>query len=252
LADVTFRRSGFLLCRAALRAFGVKAPQAVLILGHMRCGSTLLLHILLTNPEFIGCGERNSPYLSLEDLDKLEVASRIALRAPLRHVRYTVDQINHDHLTPDIELLRDERVRCVFLIRDPQPTIQSILNLTQTYYQPWTVARAVDYYSQRLQTLGGYAEQLNDRRKYLALTYDELVHDTARTLKRLEAFLCLKSELSDQYKIQTFTGVRGDPSGKIQNGHIVRDRPPSVEVSGREIEQAVRAYENCTRTLIAP
>ena len=248
---MTFRRSGFLLCRATLRALGVKAPQAVLILGHMRCGSTLLLHILLTNPEFIGCGERNSPYRSLEDLDKLEVASRIAQRTPLRHVHYTVDQINHDHLTPDIELLRDERVRCVFLIRDPQPSIQSILNLTQTYYQPWTVAKAVDYYSQRLQTLEKYADQLNGRGKYLALTYDALIHDTAKTLTRLETFLCLKSKLSDRYKIQTFTGVRGDPSGKIQNGRIVRDRPHSVEISGREIEQAVRAYENCTRALIA-
>lgn len=247
---MTLRRSGFLLCRAALRACGVKPPQAVLILGHMRCGSTLLLHILLTNPEFIGCGERNSPYSSFEDLDKLEVASRLAQRSPLRQVHYTADQINHDHLTPDIELLQDERVRCIFLIRDPQPTIQSILNLTQTYYQPWTVAKAVDYYSQRLQTLEKYADQLNSRSRYLALTYDELIHDTARTLPRLESFLCLKSKLDDQYKIQTFTGIRGDPSGKIQNGQIVRERPPSIEIPAGEIEEAIRAYENfCSRLL---
>jgi hypothetical protein len=91
-------------------------------------------------------------YRSLEDLDKLEIAARIAQRAPFRNVRYTVDQINHDRFTPSLELLGDDRVRCIFLIRDPNETIQSIIHLTRAFYRPWTVREAVDYYSRRLES----------------------------------------------------------------------------------------------------
>src|SRR5262245_57001546 len=80
--NVTIRRLSFLLARATLHSIGVKPASTILILGHMRSGSTLLLHILLTNPEVIGCGERNAVYRSPEDFDKLEIASRFAQRAP--------------------------------------------------------------------------------------------------------------------------------------------------------------------------
>src|ERR1051326_2279500 len=176
--NVTFRRSTFLFARALLRALGIQNSSAVLILGHMRCGSTLLLHLLLTSSEIISYGERNASYSSLEDLDKLEIASRIAQRAPLRRIRYCADQINHDRFTPNIGLLRDNRVRCVFLIRDPQFAIPSILNLTRNYYAPWSVARAVDYYSSRLAALAGYANHITGHQEWLALKYDDVVYDT--------------------------------------------------------------------------
>src|SRR5881397_3756704 len=157
---MTMKHLSFVIVRAAIRWLGVPPLPAVFIMGHMRSGSTLLLHILLTNPELIGCGERNALYRSSEDLDKLEIAARISQRAPFRRVRYAVDQINHDRLTPSLELLRDERVRCIFLMREPIATIQSIVNLTRTFYDPWTAQRAVDYYSERLQTLAHYAANL--------------------------------------------------------------------------------------------
>ncbi len=162
------------LARRALRSFGVAPLPAVFIMGHMRSGSTLLLHILMTHPEIIGCGERNTPYRSSIDLDKLEIASRVARRAPFRPVRYAIDQINHDKFTPNADLLGDERLRCIFLIRKPKATIESIVNLSRTYYEPWTVQRAVDYYSQRLQTLAEYATRLGSGNEVLGLTYNDL------------------------------------------------------------------------------
>ena len=33
----------------------------VLVLGHMRAGTTLLAHILMSHPAILGCGERNQP-----------------------------------------------------------------------------------------------------------------------------------------------------------------------------------------------
>ncbi len=243
------RKIGFLLARATLRSLGVRPMPAVFIMGHMRCGSTLLLHILLSNRECIGCGERNAEYRSTEDLDKLEIASRIAQRAPFRR-GHAIDQINHDRFTPNAELLHDERVRCIFLIRDPQATVQSILNLTQTFYKAWTVERAVDYYVERLEKLAAHAEGVRRERETLALTYDSLVHDSAKALRLLEGFLGLSGELGERYTIQRFTGKRGDPSENIRVGRIMRervDRP--VEIPTGELDRAWDAYRACAQTL---
>ena len=221
---------------------------AVFIMGHMRSGSTLLLHILTTNPEIITGGERNAAYRSHDDLDKLAIFARIAQRAPLRRARYVVDQINHDHLTPNPELLRDERVRCIFVIRDPQETIQSILNLTRTFYEPWTVERAVDYYSQRLETLARYTTSLGSRME--SMTYAALLADTSAVLRRLESFLGLNEPLREQYAIQRFTGRRGDPSNKIREGTIVRDRVSiRIEIPDRDLARARYAYDACVKAL---
>jgi len=247
-AQVIIRRFSFFLARSVLLALRRERPAAVFIMGHMRCGSTFLLHILLTNPEIIACGERNAPYKSPQDFDKLEIFARIGQRVPFRRVRYVVDQINHDHITPNLELLQAERVRCIFLIRDPKETIRSILDLTRTFYEPWTVQRAVDYYCRRLETLSGYATRLGTGGQ--ALSYHDLIYDTPSTLRRLESFLGLNQELREHYNIHGFTGKRGDPSGNIFRGRVVRNqgfRP--VDIPAPELERAQQAYESCTRTI---
>jgi len=217
-------------------------------MGHMRCGSTLLMHLLLTNPRVIGCGERNAPYRSTWDLDRLEITSRIVQRAPLRRVRYVIDQINHDRFTPDPELLRHERLRFIFLIRNPAETIRSIVNLGST--EPWTTQRATDYYSRRLRSIANYASTIASPSTALALTYDDLLANTSAVLRRLESFLGLDEQLSEEYTIQRFTGLRGDPSLNIRAGRILRDRvAPQVEIPRRELDDARRAYEACAQAL---
>jgi Sulfotransferase family len=246
--NVTIRRLSFFFARSVLRSFGVPPASPILILGHMRSGSTLLLHILLTTPEVIGCGERNAAYRSREDFDKLEIAARVAQRAPFRKVRYTVDQINHDRFTPAPELLRDERVRCIFLIRDPRETIQSLVDLTTKFYEAWTVQQAVDYYVRRLESLTSYAAVLQDRHE--ALTYNDLVGNTSTVLRRLESSLGLEGKLREDYSIQKFTGKRGDPSEAIQLGRIVRNQKmSSIQIPNVEMDRALEAYQACARAI---
>lgn len=239
---MTSRHLLFLLARG-LYSLGPPLP-AVLIMGHMRSGSTLLLHILLTNPRLIGCGERNAAYSSHLDLDNLEIEARIAQRAPFRRVRYAVDQINHDQFTPSCDFLKDERVLVIFLIRDPPSTIHSILELTRTFYGgAWTVESTVDYYCRRLRTLTERAAGIEGKQKAMALSYDALVDDTPTVLRGLETFLGLDARLREQYAIQRFTGKRGDPSEKIHAGHIVRRRvEPRNQIPPHELERATKAY----------
>ena len=239
---MTSRHLLFLLAR---RLYALRPPlPAVLIMGHMRSGSTLLLHILLTNPRLIGCGERNAAYSSHLDLDKLEIAARIAQRAPFRRVRYAVDQINHDQFTPSHDFLKDERVLLIFMIRDPPSTIHSILELTRTFYGgAWTVAETIDYYCRRLRTLTEYAVDLEGKQKAMALNYEALVDDTPTVLQGLQTFLGLDAKLREQYEIQRFTGKRGDPSEKIRAGRIVRRRlEPRTQIPPDGLERATNAY----------
>jgi hypothetical protein len=144
--------------------------------------------------------------------------------------------------------LRAERVGCIFLIRGPEETIRSILDLTRTFYTPWTSQRAVDYYCRRLEELAEYSASPGIRSE--ALTYNDLLFNTSTTLRRLESFLGLDRQLRENYRIQKFTGKRGDPSGNIFRGHIVRhqDSKP-VEIPARELERARHAYETCARAL---
>lgn len=251
---MTSRHLLFLLAR---RLYSLRPPlPAVLIMGHMRSGSTLLLHILLTNRRLIGCGERNAAYSSHLDLDKLEITARIAQRAPFRRVRYAVDQINHDQLTPSRDFLKDERVLLIFLIRDPPSTIHSILELTRTFYGgAWTVEKTIDYYCRRLQTLTDHAVGLAGKQKVMALSYESLVDDTSTVLRGLQTFLGLDAELREQYGIQRFTGKRGDPSEKIRAGRIVRRRlEPRTRIPPDGLERATkayRAYRNAIDSFIA-
>src|SRR5262249_45037849 len=155
-----------------------------------------------------------------------------------------VDQINHDRFMPAPELLREERVRCVFLIRDPKETIQSLLDMTAKFYEAWTVQQAVDYYVQRLASLTTYARLLPNRHE--ALTYDELIRNTSAVLRRLESFLGLEEKLRENYPIQKFTGTRGDPSEAIRLGRIVRNQKTcSFQIPDSDMDRALEAYQAC-------
>jgi hypothetical protein len=125
------------------------------------------------------------------------------------------------------------------------------VNLTRgTFYRPRPVERAVEYYSERLDTLADYANRLRGHREWLALTYEDIVHDTPITMKRLETFLGLKSNLGEEYRMQAFTGKRGDPSATIRAGRIIRDRASYIiDTHVGDLRRALRAYENCVRAL---
>jgi hypothetical protein len=211
----------------------------------MRCGSTLLLHILLTHPCIIGCGERNAPYHSLDDLDRLAIFARLRQRAWLRRCRYVVDQINHDSFTPNEALLCHARVRLIFLTREPPETIASIVKLTKTYYEGWSVEKAADYYVQRLNTLARQAQAIRGDGHGVAFTYRDLIEKAPVTFGRLQSFLGLDAGFSEQYALQEFTGSRGDPSDKIRAGRILRSSATiPVEIEPKHLARAWDAYNS--------
>jgi hypothetical protein len=214
----------------------------------MRSGSSLLLHLLLTNPGITACGERNSAYKSERDLDWLELEARLRRRAFFKPFRYVADQINHDKFTPNEEVLQHPRVRLLFLVREPIGSISSLINLTRNFYEEWPAAKVVDYYAQRLTTLArlgalrsGYA---------LSITYDALINNTSAELERIRKFLGLDTGFSETYKLHDFTGMRGDPSERIRAGRIMKSGShPLLEIPPGETERAQIAYRSYNRSI---
>src|SRR3984957_4837740 len=147
------------LAEGGLATLGVARPQALLLLGHMRCGSTLLLHLLMTNPQVSAQGERNAVYASGADFARLALSTRLAHPSPLRRLRYVADQVNHNHATPGEQVLGRRRVRAVFLLRGSDAALASLLELSRVFYEgAWSPERALEYYigrGARLQQLAG-------------------------------------------------------------------------------------------------
>jgi hypothetical protein len=224
---------------------------ALLLFGHMRSGSTLLLHLLMTNPEVSAVGERGAIYASKAEFACLAVATRIARRLPFRRLRYVVDQINHSQLTPDRSLLQHSRVRVLFILRRPEASIASILELYRSYYaEPWSPARAVDYYVERLDALTQLGESLPSRTSGALIPYEVLTESPAETLEALRVFLGLNSGFSQTYQTYSFTAWAGDPGPKIALGKVVRSqRDSEVRLSALDHTRATEAYVKCQAAL---
>jgi len=223
--------------------------EFVLALAHMRSGSTLLHHLLISHPQMTGCGERNAAYASPRDFGQLILDACWLHRRFFRKHRYFVDQVNHNRFLVSEDLLHHPRVRVIFLIREPETSIASMVDVLGKFYG-MTMDEAVEYYTDRLSTLARYAQIMDSPASAFFLTYSDLVGNTNPTLQSLQRFLGLDTGFSENYQVFGFTGRRGDPSENARRGRIVRDiprrqsnLPPEVLVRTRHL------YDDCRRVL---
>lgn len=238
-------------------AFRSKPYRVLFVLSHMRSGSSLLTHILNANPDVIGYGESHITYDAEAHLKTLlfKVYSRvIELRRPqdLPNLRmqqqYVMDKLLHDNKLPDESLLQQDQVYSLFLLREPQRSLASILDLKPH----WTEETAIEYYVSRLNTLEHYAQRIDNPNRAMLLTYEQLLNETKLALETLQTFLQTADEFSENYSVLRTTGLKGvgDPKGNIKAGQIVRQqRQLTVQVSPAIQEQAQTAYEHCFATL---
>jgi len=216
---------------------------AVLVLGHMRSGSTLLLHLLMTRPEVLAAGERNTAYRGRAELDLLARDCFLVNRKPFGRVRYVVDQLNHDRFVPDPQFLLHHRVWPVLLVRRPGPAIGSMARTFEGMGS--TVEDHARYYTARVGTLTRYAELLRGAgRAPRLITYEALTADPVATLEPLRLALGLPGPFSARYATRRFTGVRGDPSEVIKAGHVRPDQGRAEPVAPALLEAAEAAYES--------
>jgi len=234
----------------ALREARRADPARIIwLLGHMRSGSTLLMHLLSSHPEILGAGERNATYSTSDDLHRLVVDAAYQRREFFRRYGYVVDQINHSRFLASEELLDHPRLYRIFLVREPTASLASMNETFGPLYDT-SPGELVEYYLERLPALERDARQASNRSRSLFLTYEELVGRPAETLSCLAAFLDLRSPLSERYELFDFTGKKGDPSSRISSRQILPDRPRGSTALAPAVEQRLQAaHSRCLRVL---
>lgn len=215
------------------------------LLATMRSGSSLLTSILGSHPEILGYGETHVVY------DRPEKVQELAARVRRAHdgrepARYVLDKLLHDGLVRDPGVLEGIDLTCVFLLREPRRTIESLVHQLDS-----TLDDAFAYYRERLLHLELYARAFP---RSAFLTYEGLIADPAGTLARLTRFLDLGSPLSSEYRLPPLHGVKGvgDRSGRLEAGRILAEaREIRVPLPEDRVAEAEAAYRKCRAVLEA-
>jgi len=236
---------------ALLRVRETLRPQPrchVLILGHMRSGSSLLHHLLLQHPQVAGAGERNATYQSARDLERLVVDAYLGQRRFLHRASFFADQINHSRFLQHPALLLRPDVRPIFLLRRPGTSIASMVEVLVRYYG-WHAREAIAYYRARVTALERLGEALPPA-KALFVRYEALTTDTDRVLAQLQRHLELPPPaLTARYPIQRFTGNAGDPSATLRSGRVQAPRAESKPIEDPIRNQLEARYDRCATAL---
>lgn len=234
------------------------------ILSHTRSYTTLLGHILGSHPRICGYAEVKISYDTAVDLIKLncEVLKAGNYRTDCE---YVLDKILYDDLTLSDVVLRNPRVTPIFMIREPEPAIASLVRMrireNEQGIFDWTdeladlkffTERAAMTYIMRLATLQETCSRLEVLgNRGLFLTADDLMNRTEASLRFLERELALNEPLREDYTLFPRTGAAGygDTSPNIRSGRIVRDRDdadaPEITIPADLLEQARESYERC-------
>ncbi len=227
----------------------------------MRGYTTLLSHILGSNPEISGYAETARAYRSLIDLLKLRLV--ICHNGNFKPgCRYFLDMILHNDCHIGNAILKRRNISYLFMIRKPVPTIKSIVAMHRKRLEAGakpgplllTVVDAAAHYRSRLNELSAFAHLLRGcNEKALVILAEDFIAEPQPVLDRLQSFLQLRTPLSERYSVFSRTGQPryGDPSNFIKAGKIDRDRPlyDEIDVPAEVIENAEAEYHRCQSEL---
>lgn len=219
------------------------------ILGHQRSGSSLLVHLLCSNPAIVGYGEQHFRYYAPADL--YTSALRIHLHAD-PHVwrdrtRYVLDKVLHRAYIRDVDVLQHDAARIIFILREPLRALTSMINGKP---EP---ERALQHYEDQLAWIGSLSTSLPSER-WTAVTYQDLTQQAEATLHRLTHFLDLAEPLTPRYALMSQTGAwgAGDVGPLIRTGRILenKDQPLHPDVPPL-LPRAEAAWSACRARLEA-
>lgn len=213
--------------------------RSVFLLGHMRCGSTALSHVLTAHPEISGYGEAHIPYNATSALGVLTL-NQYRRRAWKPAARHLFDKILHSRYdaasSPGLT-----RAAAIFLVRPPAQTIPSIrqlfAKLSSSEYA--TDGAAADYYEDRLTSLLAHWQHWPCHRR-LGLTHASLTADPEAALARITRLLSLAPALANRYTPRsTMRPGAGDPlSSHRFTGIVPAAESSTLDQSSHQLDLA--------------
>lgn len=225
--------------------------NCIMILAHMRCGSTALSNILCSRADVSGYGETHVRHDGAGALGRLSVNLRrrggwspggSLLFDKILHNR-------HDHAAPDPFF----DARAIFVVRRPGDAVRSIVDLYAKLGRDEyaTHEQATVYYIARLQALRAMWARFAAERR-IGITHEGLVASPDKILADISARLGFQPPLANHYVSPAASrlGGGGDPLVSAKHDRIIADstvaqRPDAVIDSSAELlMEANRIYRD--------
>ncbi|MCQ8847219.1 sulfotransferase family protein [Alteromonas stellipolaris] len=229
----------------------ISRPQRIYMLSHMRSRSSLLSHILGSNPEISGYSE-----LSIKYRDRFScLDQKIKLHQDGLVVDSSVklfDKILHNSFDfKSTSPLNSNGVDVLIMLRPPESTIKSIVTMGEkngnTKYAD--VNWASKYYVSRVEKLCTIANELE---RFFFVKSDDIVENSEVTLSKLSNFLRLQNPLTVEYGSFNLTGKKksGDTSENIKAGKIVKTKAnDNIIISNAKLSELEEFYNNSIENL---
>jgi hypothetical protein len=204
--------------------------RSLFILGHMRCGSTALSHILCSHPQISGYGEAHIRYDGNAALGLLAL-NQIKRNAYRSDANMLFDKILHSRYDAGVGPAFF-RARAIFMVRDPVAAVNSIRKLFGALgsHEYSTDTLACDYYEERISTLLNLWQQFSPERR-IGLSYAQLTADPDAQIAGISRMLGLKPPLTNNYSApKNILGHgAGDPMASHKYDRIVPSTQSAAE-----------------------
>lgn len=236
----------------SLNEFVLGGGRCLFILSHMRSRSTVLSHVLGSNSGICGYSELHLSYKNIVDLIKMRLRLYMNSSCPVsdRDRLYFLDKILSKEHEISPQFVEKVRPRFIFLVRQPEETIKSIINMGYITAIEWykDPANACSHYCGRLEYIMSFAGDNCHSTKddFFFIESGDIVNDTANLLRDLSSWLCLPEPLDSRYSKFRNTGKpkHGDPSENINSGVISRTpEHRDIEIPDDILRDANSAYE---------
>lgn len=204
--------------------------RSVFLLAHMRCGSTAMSNIICSHPQISGYGEAHIRYGGREALGLLAI-NQMRRGEWKPKATYLFDKILHDRYHREVPAAFFSS-RGIFLLREPEPTIRSIVNLFQVIGKAGynSHIEAANYYAERLETLASLWDRFAPEQR-IGLTHRSLLFAPDEALAAISARIGLVPPLTNHYRSPkaSLLGGGGDP---LESGKQNRIEPALLRPMG--------------------
>jgi len=227
----------------------------IFLLSHMRAFTSVVGHILGSNPQINGYFEMHLSYEDAPALARqLELLERSDGLKP--GSRYVFDKLLHNDYRLLPERLDLAGTKILVALREPEKTIRSIVSLFRSKEPGELYAEAAEaarYYVERVAALAEFCEGRPGTYCYFDAEILRAAPD--RLLPTLSRWLELEAPLAERYETFSRTGTArsGDSSATIRSGRISRaasdysDTPVAAEL----LDDAQAVYRTCRSRIIA-
>lgn len=216
------------------------------VFSHMRSRSSLLSHILGSNPGICGYSELHQDYNAQLNLFALRAALNQEQQCSLEN-KYLLDKLLFSRQVSDA-VLEMAKPKVILLLRRPNDSIRSLIKMGRSTSIEWhgDPEAVSSYYRASMVWLQGFAERLGG--DFFFIESDSLIENTQCVLEQLTKWLSLEEALKENYVIFKNTGKawHGDPSSNIRTGYVkTTSKHTDIELPESLLDQAELSYLIC-------